>query len=95
MTAMEALLLYKSGDASEKLFKGDRSYLGDRAVRVHSIESTKSKIFIEFVALIVRNRIYTELRDEMERADHKRNYMTAPAAIRELENLTIRKSSDK
>ena len=36
MTAKEALFLYKSRDASEKLFRGDKSYLGDKAARVHS-----------------------------------------------------------
>ena len=87
MTAREALFLYKSRDASEKLFRGDKSYLGDKAARVHSTESTRAKIFIEFVALIIRNRIYTTLCDEMERTDHERNYMTVPAAIRELEKI--------
>ena len=89
MAAKEALFLYKSKDASEKLFRGDKSYLGDKAARVHSTESTRAKIFIEFVALIVRNRIYTALCDEMERTDHKRNYMTVPAAIKELEKIEM------
>ena len=31
MTAEDALDLYKSRDASEKLFRGDKSYLGNRA----------------------------------------------------------------
>lgn len=33
MTANEALNLYKSRDASEKLFRGDKSYLGDKSLR--------------------------------------------------------------
>ena len=33
MTANEALKLYKSRDASEKLFRGDKSYLGDKSLR--------------------------------------------------------------
>ena len=59
MTAKDALELYKSRDGSEKLFRGDKSYLGNRCMRVHSSESVDAKIFIEFVALIIRNRIYT------------------------------------
>lgn len=31
MSAKEALLLYKSRDTSEKLFRGDKSYLGDKS----------------------------------------------------------------
>ena len=58
MTAKEALILYKSRDVSEKLFRGDKSYLGNKSLRVQTDEAAKTKIFIEFVALIVRNKIY-------------------------------------
>ena len=50
MTVKEALHIYKSRDMSEKVFRGDKTYLGDKSLRVHSTESTYSKIFIEFVA---------------------------------------------
>lgn len=56
MTAEEALELYKSRDVSEKLFRGDKSYLGNRSLRVQSDEAASAKIFVEFVALIVRSR---------------------------------------
>jgi transposase len=64
MTAEEALDLYKSRDGSEKLFRGDKSYLGNKRFRVHSSESVASKIFIEFVALIIRNKSYLYLLKE-------------------------------
>ena len=89
MTAREALCLYKSRDASEKLFRGDKSFLGNSCLHVHSDESADAKIFIEFVALIVRNRIYTRLKDEMEINERKLNYMTVPAALRELEKIEM------
>ena len=54
MSAKDAINLYKSRDASEKLFRGDKSYLGNKCLRVYSDESAASKIFIEFIALIVR-----------------------------------------
>ncbi|MCR5602702.1 MAG: transposase [Lachnospiraceae bacterium] len=88
MSAKEALLLYKSRDDSEKLFRGDKSYLGNRSNRVYSNESFRSKIFIEFAALIVRNRIYTSLTEKMK-ADGKKNYLNVPAAIRELEKIEM------
>ena len=62
MTAKEALELYKSRDASEKLFKGDKSYLGNKSLRVQSDEAASTKIFDEFIALIVRCKMYTMLR---------------------------------
>jgi len=94
MTAKEALELYKSRDASEKLFRGDKTYLGNKSLRVYSSESASAKIFIEFVALIVRNRIYTCLKDEMKKSDKKSNYMTVPAALKELEKIEMGRQFD-
>ena len=94
MTAKEALHLYKSRDGSEKLFRGDKSYLGNKSIRVCSDESASSKIFIEFIALIIRNKIYTCLMDEMKKMDKKPNYMTVPAAIRELEKIEMSRQTD-
>lgn len=95
MTAREALLLYKSRDDSEKLFRGDKSYLGERAERVYSNESVQSKIFIEFVALIVRSRIYVDLIEQMKKEGKHNNYMTVPAAIRELEKIEMIRYGNK
>jgi transposase len=89
MTSKEALCLYKSRDASEKLFRGDKSFLGNGSLRVHSDESAEAKIFIEFVALIIRNRIYTCLKDKMEENARRLNYLTVPAALRELEKIEM------
>lgn len=88
MTAAQALELYKSRDASEKLFRGDKSYLGNKSFRVHA------KIFIEFVALIIRSRFYTCLKEQMQK-NGKKNYMTVPAAIRELEKIELIRQSDR
>ncbi len=62
MTAEEALTLYKSRDDSEKTFRADKSYLGAHCERVYSEESYDTKIFIGFVATIIRNRIYASQR---------------------------------
>ena len=87
MSAVDALELYKSRDASEKLFRGDKSYLGNRSFRIQSSESMVNKIFIEFVALIIRNRFHRLLKERMEDSARKYNYMTVPAAIKELEKI--------
>jgi len=89
MTAKEALILYKSRDVSEKLFRGDKSYLGNRSLRVHSDDAASAKIFIEFVALIVRNKIYTCLKDKQAEMAKRPNYMTVPAALKELEKIEM------
>ena len=94
MTAREAVNLYKSRDASEKLFRGDKAYLGDSTLRVQSTESAEAKILIEFVALIIRNRMYACLKDEVEKSEERDNYMTVPAALRELEKIEMVKQLD-
>ena len=94
MTAKEAIEIYKGRDASEKLFLSDKSFLGNHCLRVGSDESAVSKIFIEFVALIIRNRMYNYLKDEMKEMAKKPNYMTVPAAIRELEKIEMVRGLD-
>lgn len=94
MTAAEALELYKSRDSSEKLFRGDKSYLGERSMRVYNDEPMHSKIFIEFVALIIRNKIYTCLKDRMKEIHKKKNYMTVPAALKELDKIELIRQVD-
>ena len=94
MTAEQALTLYKSRDGSEKLFRGDKSYLGARSERVYSNEAFETKIFIEFVAMIIRCKMYTLLKDEMTRNEKKQNYMTVPAAIKVLEKIELIRGGD-
>lgn len=94
MTAEEAIDLYKSRDASEKLFRGDKSYLGNRSFRIQSNESLHAKIFVEFVALIIRNRMHALLKEHMIKYG-KQNYLTVPAAVRELEKIEIIRQADR
>lgn len=89
MTASAALIQYKGRDISEKLFKADKSFLGSRSMRVQSEEALSAKIFVEFVALIVRNRIYNLLKETMLKMESNPNYMTVPASLRELEKIEM------
>ena len=94
MSAKEAIELYKSRDVSEKLFRGDKSYLGNKSIRVYSEESARAKIFVEFVAMIVRCKMYIKLKEEMKKLDKKLNYMTVPAAIKDLEKIEMVRQLD-
>ena len=87
-------MLYKSRDNSEKLFRGDKSYLGNRSMRVYSDEAMEAKIFVEFVALIVRNKLYTYLKSAILKNERKYNFMTVPAAVRELEKIEMIRGGD-
>ena len=94
MSAKEAIELYKSRDVSEKLFRGDKSYLGNKSIRVYSEESARAKIFVEFVAMIVRCKMYIKLKEEMKKLDKRPNYMTVPAALKELEKIEMIRQLD-
>ncbi len=89
MTAEEALVQYKGRDLSEKLFRADKSYIDSKSMRVYSSEAVSAKLFVEFVALIVRNRIYNLLKEAMIRMESDPKYMTVPAALRELEKIEM------
>ena len=94
MTAKEALELYKSRDASEKLFRADKSFLGNKSMRVQSDEALGGKLLIGFVAMIIRNRMYTKIKDAAEQMDSVPNYMNVAAAIRELEKIEMLRGAD-
>ena len=89
MTASQALIHYKGRDISEKIFSSDKAFIGSRSMRVQSNESLSAKLFIEFIALIVRNRIYNLLKETLMKLETKPNYMNVPAALRELEKIEM------
>lgn len=95
MSAKEALYLYKSRDVSEKLFVSDKSFLGNKSMRSHTNEGVEGWIFTQFIALIIRNKIYTTLQKENEKLEKKQNYMTVPEAIKELEKIEMTRQTNK
>ena len=95
MNAKDAINLYKSRDVSEKIFRADKSYLGNHCLRVASEEAASNKIFIGFLALIIRCRIYTALKEKAKALAKKPNDLTVPAAIRELEKIEMTRQLDK
>ena len=94
MDFKKAIDLYKSRDASEKVFRADKSYLGNNTLRVASSEAAANKIFVAFIALIIRCRLYTALKDKAKEMTKKPNYLTVPAAIRELEKIEMTRQLD-
>ena len=88
MTDEDAYHLYSGRDASEKLFRDGKSFPGSESMRVHSASSARSKLFTEFLALIVRNRFYSLLKDEMRRLN-----VRVLAAIRVLEKIELTRRS--
>lgn len=71
-----------------------KTFLGNRSMRVYTGDALEGKMLIAFVALIIRNRMYTKLKDEEEKLLSSPNFMNVPAAIRELEKIEMIRQAD-
>lgn len=91
MGANEALETYRDRDAVEKIFRMEKSYLGNDVFRVHTGEHLESKIFISFIALIIRNEIYKCMKRLYKQ---NRKEYTVPKVLREIDKLGLTKLSD-
>ena len=92
MSALEALSIYRNRDAVEKVFRMEKSYLGFDAFRVHSTEKLESKLFVSFIALIVRNEMSQKTKKLY--CTNRKEY-TIPKIIQQLERMGITRLSDE
>lgn len=92
MNAREALEIYRDRDAVEKVFRMEKTYLGNDVFRVHTDEHLESKIFISFIALIIRNEIYKSLKPLYIK---NRKEYTVPKVLRDYEKLGVIRLSDQ
>ena len=59
-----------------------------------SEESLHGTILIEFVALIIRNRLYGLMKEYVMETGREENYFTVPAAMRELGKVEMVRQAD-
>ncbi len=85
-------LVYRKRDSVEKIFRMLRKGLEYNTLRVHSQKSLESKTYVMFIASIVRNHMFQQLKQVALKEKDKKNY-TVPAAIGELEKVTAVKNS--
>lgn len=88
MSASEALDRYRHRDTSEKLFMMGKSFLEMDTVRTHHTESTETKEMINFIALIIRNELFSKTK-ELKKEDSKN--FTTRAIIKELDKMIMTK----
>ena len=81
--------------SQRSLFRGNKSYLGNKSFRTYSNEPTSGEIFVEFILLIIRSRIYSCIKAEADKLDSRPNYMSVSAAIKELEKIEMVRGYDK
>ena len=96
MTAEEALDIYKSRDSTAKIFWRDKSCTGDWKSKSYTYESEfiNNKIFIEFVALIIRNRVYNLLKEKVLKGGKIPRFMTVSSVLNELDKIEMIKGND-
>lgn len=61
MSASKALDIYRGRDNIEKMFRSLKSGIDFNKARVHTTESLKSKVFVTFIAMIVRNEMFQKM----------------------------------
>ncbi len=94
MGALEAFTFYKGRDCSEKLFRTDKSFIGGNCIRVRSDNSMQGKFFIEFIALVIRNRMHNLIKELIVKRGKKLNYYNVSSAIAELEKIELVRGAD-
>lgn len=89
--AEEVLTIYRERDGVEKLFASIKTGMDCDRFRVHSDERLRSKVFIVFVATILRSQFYNLMKTI--KGKDKKHY-TVPAAIKELEKVVAIRDND-
>ena len=90
MDATKTLDIYRGRDNIEKMFRSLKSGIDFNKARVHTTESLKSKVFITFIAMIVRNEMFQKM-EELRKKNRKA--YTVPGILSELENIECTRNS--
>lgn len=83
-TAEDILYYYREKDVDEKMFYQLKDYMEARRLHTHTQKTTDGKLFVLFIALIMRSRLYQKLK-QYKTANH----MTLEKCIRKLENIQV------
>ena len=90
MDAGTVLDIYRGRDNIEKMFRSLKSGIDFEKARVHTTESLKAKVFLVFIAMIIRNEMFQKMRELKKK---NRKYYTVPGVISELENIECTRNS--
>ena len=63
-------------------------------MRVHSQPSLDNKLFITFIALIIRSWIHKQIVAHIKASNKTCNWMNVPSLIKELEKITMLRDAD-
>lgn len=80
---MEALKVYREKDVVEKCFDDLKNELDMKRLRVHNAGRMQSRIFIQFISLILLSQVRKVIREKMPKSGY-----TAKGLMLEMESLT-------
>ena len=89
ITPQETLKIYRSKESVEDCFDTTKNGLSDKRLHVHGDKQVEGKLFIMFVALILR-RVFTRRLEQYL----KENSISTTTAIKELEEIKFYKAKD-
>ena len=89
LSEQEVMNVYRSKGSVEDCFDTTKNGLSDKRLHVHGDKQVDGKLFVMFVALILRRAIHTRLDEYL-----KTKGMSDETAIRELENVKFCKSKE-
>lgn len=84
LSAYEVLSIYRQRDSIEKLFRALKSSLDFCHPGVHSKKALEAKVFLTFLASIIRNEIFTARR---KLPDSERKNSTVPIIVKQLSSI--------
>lgn len=87
---LQALDVYREKDVVEKCFDDLKNDLDSKRIRVHKSGRMQSRLFIQFIALILMSSIRTTMK-----ASHQNKRYTVKSLIWEMESLTTIRYSGK
>lgn len=87
---VKTLDIYRGRDNIEKMFRSLKSGIDFDKARVYTTESLKSKEFITFLAMIIRNAMFQRMQGLRKK---NRKAFTIPGMISELENIECTKNN--
>ena len=87
---VKTLDIYRGRDNIEKMFRSLKSGIDFDKARVYTTESLKSKVFITFLAMIIRNAMFQRMQGLRKK---NRKAFTIPGMISELENIECTKNN--
>ncbi len=87
---LEALKVYREKDAVEKCFDDLKNELDMNRLRVHNACRMQSRMFVQFIALILLSQVRKVIREKMPKSGY-----TAKGLMMEMESLTTIRYSGK